>query len=401
MSSALDIRGSVRAIVRTALLVGCGGALLAQTPAPVDPVVLDAKFDAEGLSQFLAPVRIAGTTFWCSIDSGGSWVLSLDTAKARRAGLQPNATGSGAGVGPDVVPDQRVRGVSIEIGSITLSDITVVLRAQPGLVPDIDCVFGVGLLQEYAVEFDYTAPRLRIFKGGTAIAAAGVLTLPFELDRFRNPYVEVTLTMTNGGEVHPKLILDTGTSSYAAVLVKPFIDANGVLTRVGDVVTETTHTPGLMLSAARIRGIALGGVRIEGPVVGLVLTRSAGIIEDGTLGAGFFRRFTATFDYSRRELRLVPNDRFNERQPFDASGLDFAYSANQDFVINGIATDSPGAAAGLMEGDRLLAIDDREARTLTIGQIKALLSRPGLTCSIRVDRRGETRTAILHLMKRL
>jgi C-terminal processing protease CtpA/Prc len=156
-----------------------------------------------------------------------------------------------------------------------------------------------------------------------------------------------------------------------------------------------------MLSAARIRGIAVGGVRIEDPVVGLVLTRSAGIIEDGTLGAGFFRRFTATFDYSRRELRLVPTDRLNERQPFDASGLDFAYSANQDVVINGIATDSPGAAAGLMEGDRLLAIDDREAGALTIGQIKALLSRPGLACSIRVDRRGETRTAILHLTKRL
>src|SRR5207245_878161 len=125
--------------------------------------------------------------------------------------------------------------------------------------------------------------------------------------------------------VQPRLILDTGASSYSAVLMKPFIDVHSILSRAGRVVPEVSHTPGLLLSAARGGSLTLGAALVSDPVIGFVLSSSAGMIEDGLVGAGFFRRFTATFDYTRKQLWLVPNRRLNEPQVFDASGLDIAY----------------------------------------------------------------------------
>jgi hypothetical protein len=74
-----------------------------------DPVVVAAKLDAEGFSQLLVPITVNSHRFWCNVDSGGSWVLSLDATKARNSGLQPNATGSSAGVGPNVIQNQSGR----------------------------------------------------------------------------------------------------------------------------------------------------------------------------------------------------------------------------------------------------------------------------------------------------
>src|SRR5262245_22828887 len=103
-------------------------------------LVLSAKLDAEGLSQLRVPLAVKEHTFWCSADSGNGRVLSLDITKALNAGLQPNATGTNAGVGPEIGRDQRIRGVDVEIGSVVLTDLTIVLVPRPTVVPDIECV---------------------------------------------------------------------------------------------------------------------------------------------------------------------------------------------------------------------------------------------------------------------
>jgi len=374
---------------------------IAQSAAPANPVTVAARFDAEGLSQLLAPVAIGGKTFWCSIDSGGSWVLTLHTAKALAAGLRPNAAGSSAGAGPEVVADQRVRGVDVSVGAVTLPDLTIVLRDQPSIVPDMDCVFGLALLQDYVVEFDYETPRIRIFDAQTFRPPNGVTPLPFELNRFRQPYIGATMTLATGDEIRSNLVIDTGTSYYSAVWVKSFLDSHDVRSRIGLVVPEHAHTPGLVLSAARPTRLTVGPHAVSNPVIALLSSASAGLTEDGTLGAGFLRRFTVTFDYRHKLVWLVPNGRFEEPQPFDASGIEFGYASDGALTIEAIARDSPAAAAGFQPGDRLVRIDGRGADSVTLRDVKTILSRANTICELRVDRKGELRTATLRLVKRL
>jgi hypothetical protein len=383
---------------------------LAQTAALDHPVVITAKLDAEGLSLLLVPIRVGAATFWCNVDSGGSWVFSIDKAKALEAGLQPNATGSIAGVGPDVVQDQRVRGATVEIGSVVLRDTTLVLVPLPAVVPDMDCVFGLGLLHDYIVEFDYVTPTLRIFSPDTFQPSATAISLAFDLDRFRNPHLPARLRVGAGDagdnieSVEGDFMLDTGAGYYSAALTKPFVDANHLAERVGPVASRVSDTPGLVIAAARPPSLTVGQVEIAGPVTALLRTPSRGIVEDGLVGTGFLRRFAVTFDYTRKRLWLEPNDRLHEQQPFDASGLEFRLSGDRAYAVAAVVAVAPGSAgdaAGVQKGDVLLQIDERAARDLTLGDIQALLSRSGVRCSVKFDRRGTARTVMLELRARL
>ena len=183
----------------------------------------------------------------------------------------------------------------------------------------------------------------------------------------------------------------------SAVLMKPFIDANRVLSRVGTVVAQVSDHPGMALAAARLAAVSVGPFEIADPVAALVLTPSAGIIQDGVVGAGFFKRFTVTFDYTRKQMWLEPNARLHERQLFDASGLEFRPTANGGYAVAAVIPGSPGAENDLRVGDLLLEIDGRSARELSLGDIKAVLSRPTGTAVLRVEREGSTRMATLRL----
>jgi C-terminal processing protease CtpA/Prc len=98
---------------------------------------------------------------------------------------------------------------------------------------------------------------------------------------------------------------------------------------------------------------------------------------------------------------LEPNGRLAERQPFDAIVVEFRTAANDAYAVVAVAPDSPGAVAGLQQGDLLLAMDGRDARGLTLGDIKTRLSRPGTTCLLRINQNGATRTVMLQLKERL
>ena len=92
-----------------------------------------------------------------------------------------------------------------------------------------------------------------------------------------------------------------------------------------------------------------------------------------------------------------PDGRLNEQQPLDASGLQFRPTANGWYTVAAVAPRSPGADAGVQQGDVLLQIDSKDASQLTLGEINALLSRPATTYILRIDRLGSTRTATLQL----
>jgi len=92
-----------------------------------------------------------------------------------------------------------------------------------------------------------------------------------------------------------------------------------------------------------------------------------------------------------------PDGLLNEQQPLDASGLKFHPTANGWYTVAAVAPHSPGADAGVQQGDVLLQIDGKDASQLTLGDINALLSRPAATYILRIDRLGWTRTATLQL----
>ena len=365
-------------------------------------VRLPAKLDAEGASQMLIPVRVKEHTFWCNADSGGSRVLSLDLTKALNAGLEANATGTNAGVGPEVSRDQRVRGVTVEIGSIVLHDATLVLVNRPTVVPDIDCVLGLGLLPDYAIEFDYLTPSVRLIPASGFRPPAGAVAIPITMDRSATPSAKVRIRFGGTDPVEATLMIDTGASYYDLVLLKPFVDANRVGDRIGAVLPRFSDSPGMTIGAGRASAVTLGPFEITGPVAALIATPSGATFSvDGLLGTGFLRLFTLTFDYGRQQLWLRPNGRPTGPQPFDASGIELRPTEAHEFAIVAIAPDSAASIAGLHVGDLLKQVDGRPARDMNLGQIQDVFNRVDETCTVQIERGGRLQTARLHLRRRL
>jgi hypothetical protein len=337
------------------------------------------------------------------LDSGGSATLSLDEIEGARAGFEADSVGTSTGVGAAVIQDRRMRGATVQVGDIVLRNQTIVMRPYPPEIPEMDCVFGIGLLRDYIVQFDYTTPEVRFFALLGFKPSPRAVSIPFKIDR-NIPIADATFTLANQDQVRGSVVLDTGAGYYSAVFSPAFDAQQHLLTRIGTFARRPDRAKGtggeVELLAARLSSIELGAIRVNEPIVGVIRTASAGFPWDGLLGAGFFRRFVATFDYSRQQLWLEPNATIGERQPFDASGVGFRRDEQNEYVVDVLIPDS-AAAADLLEGDVLVSIDDRSAGALTRKELAQILNRPAATCVLTIRRKGELTRVTLKLRERL
>jgi membrane-associated protease RseP (regulator of RpoE activity) len=253
------------------------------------------------------------------------------------------------------------------------------------------------------VEFDYTTERVRLFEPAAFQPPPGAIQVPLIFRTNPNvPFVRVNVRMTDGTELMTQVVADTGAASYAAAFVDPAASrlraAIGVTAAVPHVVKGPLGP--LQLSATRPAALEVGSVTLSQPVVALIESHLSPGVDDGLLGCGFFRRFTTTFDYVGRRLFLQPNGRTNAPHLFDASGVSFERSAG-GFVVDNVLPDTAAARAGLRNGDRLLDIDGSRADSLTLVALRNLLSQPGETRRLTIERDGEKFAIALSLTKRL
>ena len=76
----------------------------------------------------------------------------------------------------------------------------------------------------------------------------------------------------------------------------------------------------------------------------------------GLIGNDILRRFNVIYNYAQREIYIKPNSHFNEVFDYAYTGTELLYD-NGHIVIGPITPGSPAAAAGLEEGDVVVAIN--------------------------------------------
>src|ERR1700728_41260 len=122
----------------------------------------------------------------------------------------------------------------------------------------------------------------------------------------------------------------------------------------------------------------------------------------GAIGAGFLRRFTVVFDFPHQRMILEPNWEFNKFAEEDMSGLSIvAKGANlRTFEIVRVQPGSPGAAAGIHEGDIIAGIDEEPAADITLNAVRDLFRQVGHKYKLVIERNGKTQEVVIE-MKRL
>jgi len=263
---------------------------------------------------------------------------------------------------------------------------------------------GVGVLRRFVVELDYAAARVRLHDRGAYRPAAEAQQVPLIFRTNLNvPFVQVVLTFADGTRRPAQVVADTGSSYYAAVFVPAFVQS--VRERIPRTARPPqrpdSSRPNLRFVAARPAAISVGPFTVLEPVVALIEAGlDGGGIDDGTLGAGFFRRFTVAFDFEGRSMYLESNQNMAEPHRFDASGMAFRQNGG-GYAVDVVLPDSAADRAGLREGDRLLEVDGPAVDDFAPVQLRDLLSLPGETRNLVVTRGDQRFRIALRLEERL
>jgi hypothetical protein len=162
---------------------------------------------------------------------------------------------------------------------------------------------------------------------------------------------------------------------------------------------------GAKILLGRLKAIQLGGYTIEDPVAAFSQSnppsgQSKNIA--GAIGAGFLKRFLVIFDFPHQRIILEPNLQFNKFAEEDMSGLSIIAKGPglRTFQIVRVQPGTPGAAAGIHEGDVIAGIDDEPAADITLTSIRDLFRQVGHKYRLLIDRNGKTQEIVI-LMRRL
>lgn len=340
----------------------------------------------------LVPTQVNGSSpLTFILDTGASSVV-LDNRRVAELGLDTVA-GDDAQTGGGSVKTGAAEDVTLRVGRAELAGITVAtidlrpLDAALGL--RIDGILGYEIFAKYVVEIDYAARHVRLHDP-SRYRDAGRDAVPLALEE-KLPVVRVDLARAKGGTAEAKVELDTGLTA-GLTLTRTFVQANGVVDPAQPRLRITTGAllPGkVSAEVVRLPVVRFGGFDLERIVASVTPTpEEAGVSGDtvGLIGGEVLRRFTLVVDYPHSRLLLEPNDAVFEADEFDMTGMSLSAPAPRTYRVRLVLNGSPAAAAGIVAGDELVAIDGRPASEMTLSTIRALFQREGIAYALQVKR---------------
>jgi hypothetical protein len=173
--------------------------------------------------------------------------------------------------------------------------------------------------------------------------------------------------------------------------------------------TVASSYPGLDAGAkiflGRLKVFQVGPYVVEEPVAAFSQSSPAKGSDPnlaGAIGAGFLRRFTVLFDIPHQRIILEPNLEFNKFAEEDMSGLSIVAKGTnlRSFEIVRVEPGSPGAVAGIHEGDIIAGIDEEPAADITLNAVRDLFRQVGHKYKLVIERNGKTQEVVIE-MKRL
>lgn len=235
-------------------------------------------------------------------------------------------------------------------------------------------ILGHDFLRRYVVELDYDGEALRLFEPEAWEYDGGAIVPVTIVDD--EPLVEGVLTLPSGRTVRAPFKFDTGSLDVAGLALNFVREENIVEPGMPELsisgLAVGGETEGRLI---RVRRFQLGSIAIEQPQLGYNV--DSGGFENrtnaGTVGAGLFARGRVILDYPHNRIVLdsAYSGRATEEYP---SGLLLASSPDDfsEVTVMLVMPNGPGAEAGLIEGDAIVALDGER---VDLAQARELLRR--------------------------
>lgn len=322
---------------------------------------------------------------WFLLDTGAT-ASYFDSERAKALGLGH---------------DNSIKGTSLSLPGVKILDQDFSLQPlRFGIYNGhaVDGLLGYDFISRFVIEIDYLnktvsfhAPNSFRYRGSGQVVP---LTLLADDSGGKIPLVKVKITGQRHAPIEGNFIADTAVRS-AVSFNTPFVQANQLLQPA----QQTIQVPlggGAMVreskqSIGRLPNVQLGRFTFKHPVA-IFFQDKQGVLAspefDGVIGSEILHRFKVIFDYSRQQMILEPYRSISDPEEYDMSGM-LLIAEGTDFKIfkvRGIIENSPATAAGLLEGDIILAIDGKPTSNLTLEQVRQMFKQASRSYRLTIER---------------
>ena len=263
----------------------------------------------------------------------------------------------------------------------------------------MDGLVGAELFERYVVELDWEQRSFKFHDPQQFRYSGQGAALPL-IVAGGMPFVRIQVSVPGVEPIEGIFLVDCPHPG-TVIINRPFVEQHGLLDaarknlpRLAMQYIEGVNGRSEILYG-RIPKLKIGPYVLPAPVVGFSQAKGGALAQEnfhGILGAEILRRFKVFVDYRGEQIILEPKAAMTSPFDHDASGMRLR-SMGSDFrehVIIGVVEDSPAAKARLQEGDRLIEIGGKPAKTLPLGEILEMLKREGETVLLKLQRGAQT-----------
>ena len=344
-------------------IVAAGGLALAQAREhhPTPPIVTftahaqSVAFELFRGNRMIVPATLNNHQTEVLLDTGAS-VTTIDTSYARSIGLPHGQRIAGRGAG-GTVDAELVSGLSLEVGDVRLDKLNAGVLDLSGISRaigrPIHVVLGRDFFNSAVVSIDWAAGKLWVRSHDAFRPADGAREVPLSRN---GPFNTISISIAGASPI--KALLDLG-SGGALALPRTYWAADGELTRLHYAEGQSGGVGGLHPA----RSVLVPEVTVAGktftnvPAVLSEVGNNYDPTQMANVGIGILKEFNVDLDLGRDRIYLRARA---DAPPFerDRSGTGLELIGNQLKVVF-VSPQGPAAAAGLKEGDEIVAVDGR------------------------------------------
>lgn len=250
----------------------------------------------------------------------------------------------------------------------------------------IDGIIGYSVLSRYIVKVDYDSMKISFWTKGTIRYPKGGYLLKPSINKLAAQELRVKDEQT----ITSRFLYDMG-AGLCLLLTKDFVnDSSFIKKKRKRYVKEGEGLGGKIdMEMTVITEVKIGPYRFRNVPVYIfddVNNVTSYPYMGGIIGNDILRRFNVILNYALGDIHLTPNAHYNESFDYAYSGIEL-YLIEGIIIVGDVAKGSPGEAAGLLEGDVVLAVDKNFMQNLN--QYKLTLQKANDKINIVIRRNEE------------
>jgi hypothetical protein len=344
-------------------------------------------------NHIYAEVKVNGAGPYTFIfDTGGVNVVTPTLAKSLGLKIEGSVEGRGAGSGTVEAGYTKLK--SIELGAASIDDQPFVAFPLDQLsdVEGFDQTGMVGFetFRRFVTRIDYGNHTITLIDPKHFDAGDAGVGLPLYFD---GNVAEIDATYDG---LAGRFQFDTGARS-SLTLTRPFVEQHSLRAHARQGIEMVTGwgVGGPTRSFAEHGGaLKFGTLVIASPVVELATDTGGAMAEGGiagNIGAGILKRYVVTLDYEHSRIYLKPiAGALPDVDTFDRAGV-WLNRDPKGFKVIDVTAKAPAAESGLEPGDIVMAVDDKQATSILLGDLRYRLRNDpaGTKVRFKIQRKGQ------------